>query len=157
MNQFEFIAANEDETRRLGIAIGKHLQPGTQVFLQGTLGAGKSRLVQGIATGLGIDAANVQSPTFTLMTPHMGRLTLVHVDAYRINDLDEAEQLGLGDWLDANAVLAIEWAERIAEVLPQPDIRIEIEHVDEESRRFLIAAVTDNGCELLQRVAHALE
>ena len=153
MSQFEFVTKNEDETRRLGAAIGEHLQPSTLVFLEGTLGAGKSRLVQGIASGLGIDMANVQSPTFTLMTPHKGRLTLVHVDAYRINDLDEAEQLGLGDWLDAKAVLAIEWAERIAAVLPPPDLGIEIEHVDEGSRRFSLTAVSESGSALLKSVS----
>ena len=136
--------------------IGASVVARTVIFLNGTLGAGKSRLVQGIAVGMGIDSDNVQSPTFTLMTPHAGRLTLVHADAYRINDLDEAEQLGLNDWLDSGSVLAIEWADRIAQALPAFDLRIDIEHIDETSRRFLLTA-SEQGKFLMTNFVKAMQ
>ena len=155
MNQLEFVAKAETATRRFGQAIGKHLAARTVLYLNGTLGAGKSRLVQAIASGLDIDPEHVQSPTFTLMTPHAGRLTLVHVDAYRIADLDEAEQLGLADWLEADCVLAIEWANRVEEALPKADVRIEIEHLDESKRRFMLTGDTTMGQELLSQLQHS--
>ena len=152
MINFEFHSKSESDTFELGRLIGCLLVPNSVIYLNGTLGSGKSRLVQAIAAGLEIDAENVQSPTFTLMTPHHGRLTLVHVDAYRINDLDEAEQLGLTDWLTMPSVLAIEWADRIADALPNADLRIQIEHVDQTERRIHFEACSTIGEALLKEL-----
>ena len=85
-------------------------------------------------------------------SPHTGRLTLLHVDAYRINDLDEADQLGIDDWLASGCVLLIEWAERIEQVLPQPDISIAIEHAGETARKLTISVHSKMGQDILTKL-----
>jgi tRNA threonylcarbamoyladenosine biosynthesis protein TsaE len=126
--------ATQEATHALGARLGAVVQPGQILALSGDLGAGKTTLTQGVAIGLGI-TARVTSPTFTLINqyePGTRRLLLVHIDTYRLGDsatsaLAEAAGLGLDEILaDAafaddhtdGAVVVIEWAERIAEMLP---------------------------------------
>jgi len=156
LNPIVFLSNSEEETSWLGEKVGEFLPPRFVIFLNGTLGAGKTGFVKSIATGLGIDPSNVQSPTFNLLTPHRGRLSLVHIDAYRIQDLDEAEQLGCSDWLEIDSVLAIEWANRIEPALPAPDLRIEIEPVDASVRRIEISAHSVLGQQLLKQLSDSL-
>ena len=108
---------------------------------------------QAIAAGLDIDPDTVNSPTFTIMVPHTGRLTLLHVDAYRIKDLDEADQLGIDDWVASGCVLLVEWAERIEDILQTPDLKIKIEHATDVQRQFNITANTPLG----EKLIHAIQ
>jgi tRNA threonylcarbamoyladenosine biosynthesis protein TsaE len=133
------------------LEFGEALDEPMLIYLSGTLGAGKTRFVQAVAAGLGIDPGTVQSPTFTLMTPHTGRRTLVHVDAYRINDIDEVQQLGLDDWIQAGSIMMVEWAERIQSALPEPDLQVQIEHVNQTTRRFELCAETEIGLRHLSK------
>jgi tRNA threonylcarbamoyladenosine biosynthesis protein TsaE len=110
-------------TRAIGRAIGSAAPPGTFVALIGELGAGKTQLAKGVAEGLGVRSV-VNSPTFVLMNEHEGRLRLHHVDAYRLDDPDEALAAGLLDDRQAAGVVVLEWADRLAGWLP-PD-RLEI-------------------------------
>ncbi len=134
MQELKFLSENEDQTQRLGLAIGDCLQPATILGLSGTLGAGKTRLVQAIAQGLGIEQAIV-SPTFSLINSYAGRLNLVHVDLYRVSDQDEFFELGLAEHFDSDAVVVIEWAERFADLLPERTVWINID-VQENCREF---------------------
>lgn len=152
MSAYRFESQSESETFVFGERLGKSIEGSLLIFLNGTLGAGKTRLVQAIASGLDIEPETVNSPTFTIMTPHEGRITLVHVDAYRINDLDEAEQLGLDDWIAEGCVMAIEWSERIAKVLPRPDLIIEIEQLEEHQRAFTLQGGTNAGGALVEKI-----
>ncbi len=152
MSAKRYLSSSEHATRQLGISFGQALDQSMLIHLSGTLGAGKTRFVQAVAMGLGIPAQTVQSPTFTLMTPHVGRMTLVHVDAYRINDLDEVQQLGLDDWLQADCVTMVEWAEKIEDALPKPDLVITIEHVDQDARLFLFSSDASAGQQLLAKL-----
>ena len=129
---------SEDETRDLGLRIGKLLQPGTVVALNGTLGAGKTRLTQGIGLGLGVAAESIVSPTFTLCVPYSGRFPLIHLDAYRIKDDSEVDELGLDELIEDGAVLVVEWAARIVHSLPPIDLTIEIVHDNGDARTFRI-------------------
>jgi len=112
-----------DATREIGRALGGAALPGTVLALIGELGAGKTQLAKGVAAGLGITTI-VNSPTFVLMNEHVGRLRLFHVDAYRLEDPEEAVGAGLLDEREADGVVVIEWADRLSGRLP--DDRLEI-------------------------------
>ena len=105
------ITNNEQETSLAGERFAAQLQAGDVVLLYGDLGAGKTAFVRGMARALGASADEVTSPTFTLMQEYRGRLTLVHVDLYRLS-AEEVSALGVEESTDEPAVIAIEWAER---------------------------------------------
>jgi tRNA threonylcarbamoyladenosine biosynthesis protein TsaE len=136
MEPIAFLAENEDETRRLGHLLADLLPPGTVVALSGTLGAGKTRLVQAIAVALGVASDRVVSPTFTLCHEYAGRLPLYHLDLYRIADADELQELGLEEYFESGGITFVEWADRFPQQLPADRIEIQIELLDETSRRF---------------------
>jgi tRNA threonylcarbamoyladenosine biosynthesis protein TsaE len=131
-------AHNLADTDRLGRALAETLPAGTVVALHGTLGAGKTRLVQAIAAASGIDPEQVVSPTFVLCQQYEGRRTLYHLDAYRLHDEDEFLQLGPEEFFDAGGLTFIEWADKVANCLPPSHVTIEIEVTGPESRRFTI-------------------
>jgi tRNA threonylcarbamoyladenosine biosynthesis protein TsaE len=133
---------SEDETATVGRELAATLSAGDVVLLFGDLGAGKTALVRGLAEGLGVSRDEVSSPTFTLIQEYRGgRLTLFHVDLYRIEDPREFDELGL-DEIAEGGVLAIEWAERLPGPPPQA-IRISIEHAGEAERRIVIEKSTN--------------
>ena len=106
-----------EETHRVAADLLKGLGPGTVLALHGELGAGKTCFVQGLAQALGVKRA-VGSPTFTLINEYPGPLPLYHIDLYRIGGVNEAFGLGLEEYLESEGITAIEWAERVAELLP---------------------------------------
>ena len=124
--------------RRTSATVAQTLAAGSVVLLIGDLGAGKTALVRGLAEGLGIAPEEVSSPTFTLMQEYRGgRVPLIHVDLYRLNEAREIDELGLEE-LGADSVLAIEWAEK----LPRPiadAIEVRLEHGDGDTRQLTIA------------------
>ena len=105
-----------DDTRAVGRCLARCLRAGDLVALVGPLGAGKTCLVSGLAEGLGV-TGRVASPSFIIARHHPGPLPLVHADAYRLASPDELLDAGLEDWL-ADAAVAIEWADRVADALP---------------------------------------
>jgi tRNA threonylcarbamoyladenosine biosynthesis protein TsaE len=131
------ITHSESETAAVGRDMANRLEPGSVLLLLGDLGAGKTAFVRGLAEGLGVAPEEVSSPTFTLMQEYRGgRVPLVHVDLYRLNDPREIDDLGLEE-LGLDSVLAIEWAEKWR--CPPPNaIRVEMEHVGETERRLNI-------------------
>jgi tRNA threonylcarbamoyladenosine biosynthesis protein TsaE len=136
---FTFTAQDERDTQRLGAALAKVLPPGTVIGLIGTLGAGKTRLVQAVAAALGVPPGNVTSPTFVLVNEYIGgRLPVYHFDTYRLKDEDEFLELGPGEYFDSNGLVFIEWADRVIDLLPNERIEIEIEVTDETQRHITI-------------------
>ena len=130
-------STSPEGTDAIGQAIGRLAQPGTVIALIGELGAGKTRLTKGIASGLGVTGV-VNSPTFVLMNEHHGRLPLYHVDAYRLDDPQEGVAAGLLDEGHADGVAVIEWADRLEAYLPEERLEITIEILDaEDSERQL--------------------
>ena len=113
------------ETRAFGRALGAAAPAGTLLALVGPLGAGKTELAKGVAEGLGVTSV-VNSPTFVLMNEHPGRLRLFHVDAYRLDDPDEAVAAGLFDDRQAAGVAVVEWADRLGDRLPADRLEISI-------------------------------
>ncbi len=117
-----------DETRAVGKVIGEAAAPGDVYLLTGPLGAGKTCLTQGIASGLGAPGY-ARSPTFVLVTRYQGRLTIHHADLYRIDHPAEAWDLGLEDIIAAgDDVLIVEWADRAAEIFPQDALWIGLDY-----------------------------
>lgn len=128
------LTASEVETQALGRELAEGLRPGDVVLLEGELGAGKTAFVRGLADGLGADAADVSSPTFTLLHEYRGgRLPLYHADLYRL-ERGADEDLGLAE-AGAEGVLAVEWPDRLTRAFPGArTVRIEI--VDAARRRI---------------------
>ena len=118
MGDLRLLSADEATTRAIGAAVAGLLDPGDVVGLAGDLGAGKTRLVQGAADALGADGP-VLSPTFMLVREYDGDPPIHHVDAYRLSGPLELEDLGLEDVLSADAVVFVEWADRVAAALPE--------------------------------------
>jgi tRNA threonylcarbamoyladenosine biosynthesis protein TsaE len=128
---------SEAETSEAGRRLAATLTPGSVVLLVGDLGAGKTALVRGLAEGLGVPPEEVSSPTFTLMQEYRGgRVPLIHVDLYRLDDPREIDELGLEE-LGLDSVLAIEWAEKLPRSIADA-IEVRIEHGDGDVRRLTI-------------------
>jgi len=131
---------SENATRRFARALGEAAQPGLVVALVGDLGAGKTRLVQAAAEGLGVDPSVVNSPTFVLIQEYEGRLPVYHFDTYRLKDFDEFLELGADEYLSSDGVCFVEWADRMAEVLPRDRLTIEFEFTGETTRTLRLSA-----------------
>jgi tRNA threonylcarbamoyladenosine biosynthesis protein TsaE len=125
------------ETREAGERLGRVLQAGAVVALTGELGAGKTCFVQGLVLGLGVNAC-ATSPTFVLVNEYMGRCPVHHVDLYRLDRLEEIEDLGVPDLFGHDAVTVVEWADKAGPLIPPDAIRVHIEGVGDEPRRLTI-------------------
>lgn len=145
MNQFAFEASQLDRTDQLGAALAEVLPAGTTVALRGTLGAGKTRLVQAIAAGFGVPRSEVVSPTYVLCHEYEGRLPIYHLDVYRIRDEDEFLELGPEEYFESSGVTLVEWADRVVDCLPAERLEIEIQITGDTARRFEIAAVGERA------------
>jgi tRNA threonylcarbamoyladenosine biosynthesis protein TsaE len=137
-----FIAKSLADTERLGAALAAALPSSTTVALIGTLGAGKTRLVQAVAAALGVPREAATSPTFVLVNEYRGRLPVYHFDAYRLRDQEEFLDLGPEEYFESDGITFVEWADRVAECLPTDRIEIRCEAVGENSRRFVISATS---------------
>jgi tRNA threonylcarbamoyladenosine biosynthesis protein TsaE len=141
MHRFTFTAADETDTARLGAALAQVLPAGAVVALCGTLGAGKTRLVQAMAENLGIDPRQVVSPTFVLIQEYHGQKSIYHFDAYRLRDEDEFLALGPDEYFESDGLVLVEWGDRVSDCLPLERVEIHIEVTGENQRRFDINAI----------------
>jgi len=136
--------ASESETAAVGRDIAQTLRAGDVVLLYGDLGAGKTAFVKGLAEGLGVSREEVSSPTFTLVQEYRGgRLTLFHVDLYRLDDPREIDDLGL-DEIAVDGILAIEWAEKLdGRQKPPRCVEVRIVHGDGDARSITVRLKPD--------------
>jgi tRNA threonylcarbamoyladenosine biosynthesis protein TsaE len=136
---FTFNARNEADVDRLGAAIAISLPPGSVIALIGTLGAGKTRLVQGVAAAVGVARANVTSPTFVLVNEYTGgRVPIYHFDTYRLKDDDEFLNLGPDEYFDSPGLTFVEWADRVVALLPEERLEVTIEVKGDTTRQMQI-------------------
>ena len=134
-----FHSSSPGETRAVGARLGARLRPGAVLALHGELGAGKTCLVQGLAEGLGIvPPARVSSPTFVIINEYPARIPLFHFDLYRLPDGQELIELGWEDYLERGGVIAIEWAERMRDLLPADHLGVTLEVTGEKTRRITL-------------------
>jgi len=132
-----YTSDDESQTAALGAALAEILPEGTTVGLFGTLGAGKTRLVQ-------------------VIHEYSGRRKIVHIDAYRLKDLDEFLALGPEEYFQSDGVVLVEWADRVQEALPPERIDIQLEVTGAARRRFEVRAVGEKYHPLVARLATAL-
>ena len=133
------IARDPGEMEEIGIGIGEDLTDGSLVSLVGPLGSGKTTLAKGIAKGLLITEV-VTSPSYLLARTYEGRLTLHHIDAYRISSLVEFAEVGLDAYLPPErGVSVVEWPERIEGLVERSDVHVRIEILEEGARRVHVA------------------
>ncbi len=149
-NSLEFFSRSPEQTRRLGMRLGKMLQAGDLICLQGELGSGKTTLVQGMAQGWGaLDP--VCSPTFVLVNVYRSpnASQFFHLDAYRLESAAEAEELDLDNLLEQGP-LVVEWPERITGTLPSERLWAQLEYESEEGRSMRFAADGDRYQHMLE-------
>lgn len=140
----EITVKNEQETDILGRVLAKALPDGTVVALLGTLGAGKTRLVQAVAQASGVPRDEVGSPTFVLIREYQGTTReIYHFDAYRLKDSDEFLELGVSEYFDSDGISFVEWADKVEDAVPEDRLDISVFPIDETSRRFVVAAQGD--------------
>lgn len=132
----EILTASEEDTSAAGARLGESLRAGDVVLLFGDLGAGKTAFVRGLAEGLGAPGDEVSSPTFTIVQEYAGRVTLYHVDLYRLEER-EVDDLGLEELVLGDGVVAIEWAERWRG-RPDDAMEVRIEDAGEDVRRISV-------------------
>lgn len=138
MRQRVLVTTSSEDTESVGAEIGARLGPGDVIDLRGELGAGKTQFVRGLARGLGI-AQGVRSPTYTICQLHAGRVPLLHVDAYRLEDSRELLLHGWDD-LAARAVVAVEWGDRLGPLLPERRLQVSVAHSGESQRTLRFEA-----------------
>ena len=140
--------ATAQDMQALGAAMAPGLRAGQVIFFHGELGSGKTTLIRGMLHGLGHPGA-VKSPTYTLVESYrLGEREIFHFDLYRLNEAEELEFLGIRDYLQAQGICLVEWAERGAGHLPPADVDVFIER-EEDRRTVHLHSHTDRGNTLL--------
>jgi len=143
-----FYSGSPEETQSLGEELGRLSQAGDLFLLVGGLGAGKTCLTQGIAWGLGI-TGYATSPSFVVINQYQGRLTLYHIDLYRLDSIDEVVDLGMDDYLYGSGVCVVEWADKAVGVLPQEYLLVEISLLSDTSRNLVLNPSGERYIEML--------
>jgi tRNA threonylcarbamoyladenosine biosynthesis protein TsaE len=140
MKRAPILTHGPEETQRVASELAATLGPGDVIALHGELGSGKTCFVQGIAKALGVQHG-VTSPTFKLISEYPGTIKLYHVDLYRLRGESDARDLGLDEYLFGDGITAIEWAERLAHLLPARTIHVRMAAgADEKERSISISS-----------------
>lgn len=135
------ITHNAEETIEAGVSFAKKLLGGEVLALTGDLGSGKTTFMKGLAEGLKVNET-ITSPTFVLLKPYDGKIKdkkilLIHIDAYRAENLDDIKSVGIEDYLDReDVVLSVEWAEKISDILPKNTMQISFKTINENEREI---------------------
>ncbi len=136
----KFHSRNEGETKEIGKRLGKKLKPGDVVCLYGELGAGKTTMVKGIASVIGINERDITSASFTIIAEYNGTVPFYHIDLYRVEPQD-VDNIGLYEYLGRSGISVIEWAERAEKEIPDDSIRVRFHYTGEDSREIEIEGI----------------
>lgn len=145
-----FETLNQNQTEKLGEALGKLLKAGDFLAMTGDLGAGKTAFTRGIARGLGIHE-DITSPTFTIINQYEAPVPLAHMDAYRLKTPEELENAGFYDYME-DFVVVLEWADRVEELLPGDVLWIYFTVLDENRRTIEFQSQTSHYDNILQEL-----
>jgi tRNA threonylcarbamoyladenosine biosynthesis protein TsaE len=154
--ELEILSTSPEATRELGKRLGELAQAGDVFLMTGDLGSGKTCLTQGLAWGLGVKETAL-SPTFVIMREMRGRLRLYHVDLYRLDRLEETQDLGLDDYFYGDGVSVVEWAEKAMGLMPPESMVIEIEYVSDTERRLRLRPKGDRYEQMLKKLRYRAE
>ena len=150
----EFESKSAKQTFSIGFAVGRKAREGDVFALTGERGSGKTCFTGGLARGLGVgEEYAITRPTFTLINEYPGRCRLYHFDLYRLNHSSELEDLGYEEYVSGEGVVVIEWAEKIAEVLPADVVTVCFRYVDENKRIIGFGGPEKKVFELVQDIS----
>ena len=136
------VTSSPEETLEYGKELGQKLAPGSVVCFEGDLGAGKTTLIKGVASGAtGCSIDEVTSPTFTLLNIYEGQKPVYHFDLYRMRNSEEFISMGFDDYLEGSGICCIEWSERIADLLENP-IRVRLTPKSETEREIIVEGLS---------------
>lgn len=139
MNAVEYTSRSVRQTEQIAGELARALVGGECVALHGNLGAGKTQFVRGLVRALGGNARAVSSPTFVLLNVYRdGRLTVYHLDAYRVSGPEDFEAIGFAELLEQGGVVVVEWASKVSGVLPPRVIDVHIEPIDQNTRNITV-------------------
>lgn len=132
-----------DDTERIGVKLGRLLNAGDVVGLYGELGAGKTTLVKGIASAIGVRERDITSASFTIIAEYDTKPPFYHIDLYRLEKVKDLEEIGLRDYIGGDGISVIEWAERAEDELPEKIIRVELKTIDKDTREIIIEGIDE--------------
>ncbi len=142
---------NELATLDFGKALGQSIDSGATIFLEGTLGAGKTTTVRGVLSAFGYSGA-VKSPTYTLVEPYsIDERTIYHFDLYRLGEPEEMEYMGVRDYFSIDSICLIEWPQKALGYLPVADLVLRYT-VEKQGRQLVLEAGTDLGENIVQNI-----
>ncbi len=147
------MARGEAEQEKVGERLARGLGTGLVLYLHGEIGTGKTTLTRGLLRGLGVTAP-VKSPTYTLVEPYEAPAGPVyHFDLYRLSDPEELQFFGAEEYFSPEAICILEWAEKSGSALPPPDLTIQTEYLDADSRTIRLWSHSQGGREVLEAMA----
>ena len=135
MQTIDIISKSAKETYNLGIKLSKELKEGNIIGLIGDLASGKTTFVKGILKGLDYKY-EVTSPTFTLINEYNAKIKVIHIDFYRENNIERWNNLGFHELINSNAIIIIEWADLLLDLLPNNIFKIYFDYLQFEHRRI---------------------
>ena len=156
MTTVQLISHSPEQTQRLGMRLGKLAQAGDVFLLTGNLGSGKTCLTQGIAWGLEVKEYAF-SPSFVIVREYHGRLSLYHIDFYRLDHVEEIIDLGLDEYLYGKGVCVVEWAENGMSVLPKEHFLINLSYISDTERTISLEPKGHRYTQLLKSLSSDLE
>jgi tRNA threonylcarbamoyladenosine biosynthesis protein TsaE len=139
----KYVSRGPEDTREIGYRIGSLLKPGDIVGLYGELGAGKTTMVKGIAGALGIMDREIMSASYMIISEYASEPPFIHVDLYRIESFDEAEDIGFWEQIGGHGISVIEWAEKLEGLLPDDTIRVSIVAAGETERDITVYGIDE--------------
>ncbi len=147
-----FVTISDQETIRLGRRLGRILSKGDVVGLAGELGSGKTWFAKGLALGPGIPSEMVvTSPSFTLVNEYEGECPFYHMDLYRLDNLSDVQSIGLEEYLNDESIVAIEWANRWPEILPEGTVTVTLVVIDDHRREITLSGRHSRALEIIRR------